>query len=233
MLAVPFSLATLFFYPQLTKVVCVITDAVISPFFPPDTVKLVRVDYIKSIGDISFLDLPGVFPSYAFSLLNAVGCLAFLLLLPRIERIKPVMIFLMVIFSIHLISAVFFIFAPAAFPYDAVDGSRLYMLQQISIWFFAPLIMGLAVMPLPAQPSAKAFTMLLTYLYSLVFGTVRYAVFLFIMAKLSMLYMAVIFFALGPLADFIYIVGIYGVYVTQLTNKLKGDLNIWKWQFSS
>jgi len=91
--------------------------------------------------------------------------------------------------------------------------------------------MGLAVLPLPSSLVSKCVTLGITFCYSLVFGTLRYAVFLFVLTKASLLYMAVLFFVLGPLVDFVYIVGIYGVHVTRLAKKMRGDYASWKWSY--
>jgi hypothetical protein len=103
------------------------------------------------------------------------------------------------------------------------------MIQQISIWFFVPLIMGVGVMPLPGTIMSKIATMIVTYIYSLAFGAFRYVVFLFILSKISLLYMSILFFVLGPLLDFVYVVGIYSVYVTKLAARIQEDYSLWKW----
>ncbi|HMM22092.1 MAG TPA: hypothetical protein PKA10_15340 [Selenomonadales bacterium] len=229
--AVPISAATIFFYPQITRAVCIAAKTVLESAYFPGRISIVEIDYIHRIGNVSFLDLPSQFPTPFFSLMNALACLVLLIVLPRIERVKPVMIFFTLLAFIHLISSLFFIAVASRFPYEAVDSSRLYMLQQISIWFFVPIVMGLAVMPLPSSLTAKGSTMIITYVYSLIFGTVRYMVFLFILTKASLLYMAILFFALGPLIDFVYIVGIYSAHVTWLAKKVKDDYTLWKWQY--
>ena len=231
----PFSIITFFYYPQFTTFICQIAEYVLEPYFTPDTVRIIGVEYIDFIGNISsisFLDLPGMVPAFTFSLMNALVCLVVLIILPRIDKAKPLIIFLIIVASIHMVSSLFFLFFPTSFPYVASDYSRLYMLQHVSIWFFVPIIMGLAIMPLPSSIPIKIFTMIITYINALVFGTIRYVVFLFILAKVSMIYMAILFFVLGPLIDFVYIVGIYSLHVNRLANKIKGDFNLWKWQYS-
>jgi hypothetical protein len=131
---------------------------------------------------------------------------------------------------IHTVSSLYFLLFPAYFPYTGSDYSQLYMLQEVGIWFFMPVIMGLAILPMPASILYKAGIMLLIYLYSLLFGLVRYIVFLMIISKISMIYMAVLFFALGPLIDFLYSVGIYSLYVNKIARRLAEDFSIWRWQ---
>lgn len=228
---IPLSAITLFWYPQITHAVCLIAEAILSPYFFADTVRIVEIQYIEGFGNVSFLSLPGQFPTAFFSMINALICLLLLTILPRIETAKPLIIFMIMLAFVHFLSSLFFLISPSLFPYDATDYSQLYMAQQIGIWFFVPLVMGIAVMPLPSSLTSKCFTMVITYLYSLLFGTVRYAIFIFILAKVSLLYMPILFFALGPLIDFVYIVGIYSIYVTRLANKISGEFTLWKWQY--
>lgn len=229
--AATLSAVTFFFYPQLTQTVCLVTKAALASSYSPDNISIVEIEYINRIGNVFFLDLPSQFPSPFFSLMNALVCLILLIVLPRVEQVKPVMIFITLLSFIHLIASLFFLGFPSSFPYKIVDSSRLYMLQQVSIWFFVPIVMGLAIMPLPSSLAAKCGTMIITYVYSLIFGTVRYIVFIFILTKASLLYMAILFFALGPLIDFVYIVGIYSAHVTWLAKKVKDDYGLWKWQY--
>jgi hypothetical protein len=228
-IAVPLSLMVVFFYPEITMAVCEIARTILSPSFDRDALRIVSYTYV--IGHASYITLPGTFPSILFSFINAIVSLLLLVLLPAIERFKPLIIFCIVVSFIMFLSSVFFIFLPDQFPYQASDYSDLYIKQQISIWFFVPIIMGLAVLPLPSSLLSKVITMVTTFLYSLAFGTVRYVVFLFIIGKISLLYMAILFFVLGPLVDFVYIVGIYSVYAARVARNIKGNFTLWKWSY--
>jgi hypothetical protein len=229
LIALPLSLSIVFFYPDITRFVCGITQAVLAPFFPRDVLKIVQLPYI--IGTASIIDLPSTYPSFFFSLANAFVYLVLLVLIPAIKKAKHIFIFVIVVSFINFVSSLYFLFSPYRFPYEAVDYSELYIKQQVSIWFFVPIIMGLAILPLPSTLISKGVTMLTTFFYSLIFGTLRYMVFLFVLTKASLLYMAMLFFVLGPLVDFIYIVGIYSVHVARLAKKMKGDFASWKWLY--
>jgi len=228
-IALPLSLTVAFLYPQITKGICLIAKAILTPYFRHDSLTIVSYPYIT--GNASYVTLPDKFPSILLSLLNAIVSLLLLVLLPRVKYFKPLVIFCIVVTFIMFLSSVFFIFIPDQFPYQASDYSDLYIKQQISIWFFVPVIMGLAVLPLPASLPSKVITMLATLAYSLIFGAVRYVVFLFIIGKASLLYMAILFFVLGPLVDFVYIVGIYCIYAARLAKKIKGNFTLWKWSY--
>jgi hypothetical protein len=229
LIAVPLSLVIVFFYPQITQTVCVIARALLAPYYPDDALRIIQIPFI--MGPTSILDLPSKYPSVLFCTINALVSLILLVLLPAVKNAKHLYIFVIVVLFINFMSSLFFMFFPYRFPYEVVDYSEFYMKQQINIWFFVPIIMGLAILPLPSDLTSKSATLLITFCYSLVFGTTRYVVFLFILTKASLLYMAVLFFVLGSLVDFIYIVGIYSVHVTMLAKKMKGDFASWKWLY--
>lgn len=230
LLAIPFSVIAALFYPELTKAICSLAKEALSPYYYLDSVNLFSKPYIEQIGPVYYLDLPESFPTFWFSLVNALVAIALLLILPNLNKFKPLLIFMTLLSIVHLISSVYFLLFPSYFPYTAGDYSQLYMIQEISIWFFLPLIMGLAVLPLPSSLFLKILTMCSIFVYSIIFGTVRYIVFLFILSKISMIYMAILFFALGPLVDFIYAVGLYTLFVNKLAIKLAEDFSIWRWQ---
>lgn len=229
LLAAPLSALVVVFYPELTLCVSRIAVSVLSPFYAPETLKIIGAPYISIIGDVSLVWVPGRYPTILFSLLNVLACVLLLVVLPRIKQYKPLIILGIIITCVHLISSLFFLFVPQHFPYEAVDYSELYMKQQIGIWFFVPLILGIAILHLPSSLFSKCGSMLAVYFYSLVFGTIRYAIFLFVLSKISMLYMALLFFALGPLIDFVYVVGIYSMHVTRFADKIHSDFALWKW----
>lgn len=228
-IALPLSLAIILFHPEISRMLSLVAQAVLTPYFPQDTLRIIESPYITR--NVFLLELPSAYPTLLFSIGNALASLALLALLPGITRAKHVFIFLIVVAFINFLSSLFFTFFPYRFPYEAVDYSELYIKQQLSIWFFVPVIMGLAVLPLPSTLASKVATILFTVCYSLVFGTARYAVFLFVLSKISLLYMAVLFFVLGPLIDFVYIVGVYSVHVAWLAKKMKGDFATWKWSY--
>jgi hypothetical protein len=99
------------------------------------------------------------------------------------------------------------------------------------MWLFIPLILGMAFLPLPASIFPKLLLIAFALIYSVIFGTLRYIIFLFIISKFSVIYMALLFFAFGPLIDFVYIVGIYCFYTSKLAKNLKGSETVWKWLY--
>ena len=226
---IPVSICSILFYPEITRAICLIAQAVLMPHFPVDSIYIAEDTFLPFLDDFSYLHLPSVFPTTFFSLINAVICVVLLLILPRVETAKPGMIFLAMISFVHLVSALFFLAIPQSFPYDTTEYSRLYILQQVSIGFFVPLIMGMAVMGLPSSLVSRCLVVWATYGYSLIFGTLRYIVLLYVLDRSSLLFMAVLYFITGPLIDFIYIAGIYSVFAARIAKKMKGDARLWEW----
>lgn len=217
------------FYPQVTKLLCQLSKTLLDSFFFADTIKITAIPYFKWVGDLYYLDLPGKLPTLAFSLGNILFSLMLLVFFGFTNYGKPLMISGAMITAIHLVASLFFLFAPGGFPYSAANYSELYIKQQIGIWFFMPLLLGMSILPLPAPWPTKFFAIAAAVLYSLVFGTLRYIVFLYIISQVSMLYMAILYFALGPLIDFVYGVGIYSLYLSWLLKKSKGNIALWRW----
>jgi len=60
---------------------------------------------------------------------------------------------------------------------------------------------------------------------------VRYAAFLYLLDAITVLHMAAMFFALGPLIDFVYLVAIYAIYVNIVALRLGNKPEIWRWSF--
>jgi hypothetical protein len=227
--ALPLSILVAFYFPELTRTVSHIAQTILVPFFPRDVLTIVNVPYMNM--QAFFVDLPSVHPSRVVSAVSSLVSLVLLVLMPRIKYAKHVFIFLVVVVFINAVSSLFFTFLPHQFPYQAVDYSELYIKQQIGIWFFVPIILGFAILPLPSTILSKIVTLGSAFCYSVIFGTVRYVVFLYILTKTTLLSMAILFFVLGPLVDFVYIVGIYSVHVARLANKMKGDFASWKWLY--
>ena len=76
----------------------------------------------------------------------------------------------------------------------------------------------------------RAFTVVFIMLYSFLFGFIRYVLFLWVLYRFSVLYMPLMFFALGPFFDFLYFVSIYSISTNGMIriyeSKMKGE---WLW----
>lgn len=228
-ICVPLSFAVLFGFPLLTEPMSYIARSVLSSCYPPGIIQIVEKSFLWE--KVSVVSLPGAYPSGLTIIINLVVSLFMVLFLPRVKKGKNIAIFFLFLAGINLVSAFFFIFAPFDFPYTATEFSEFYIKAEISIWLFIPLILGMAFLPLPSSVYPKLILIVLTLIYSIIFGTLRYIVFLFIISKFSVIYMALLFFAFGPLIDFVYIVGIYCFYNSRLAMTLKGNESVWKWSY--
>ncbi|MGY3724903.1 hypothetical protein SAMN05421767_1168 [Granulicatella balaenopterae] len=131
-----------------------------------------------------------------------------------------------------LINCIYFYFKAADFPYSINDFSQLYMKQQLGIWIAFIIIYGVTTAFIGEK--GYRYKLLSTFLlggYSFVFGVVRYIVFLYVLSKYSTVYMYFMFFTLGPLFDFLYLVEFYGILINKLIKIYDGSEgeNQWEW----
>ena len=227
--AIPLSLIILLIYPEITAQISLFTYKLLSPYYSPDSIFLFEKSFL--IGNVSIVTVPGSYPSVLVCLMNFIVCLTMIFLLPKTKIGRNFAIIAVFWALINLSSVLFFTVTPFEFPYIVEDYSELYVKSEVSMWLFIPFILGIAFLPLPSSFIPKILIIVFTAVYSIIFGTLRYIVFLFIVSKFSVLYMAILFFAFGPLIDFVYIVGIYCYYTYYLAKKLKGDDSIWKWLY--
>jgi len=227
--AIPLSLIVLLVYPVITAQMSLFTYKFLSSYYLPGSIFLVEKSFL--LGNVSIVTVPGSYPSVMTCLINFIVCIAMIFLLPKTKIGRNFAIIAVFWAVINLTSVLFFSITPFEFPYTVEDYSDLYVKSEVSMWLFIPFILGIAFLPLPSSFVPKIFLIILTIIYSVIFGTLRYIVFLFIVSKFSVLYMAILFFAFGPLIDFVYVVGIYSFYTYFLATQLKGDDSIWKWLY--
>ncbi len=103
------------------------------------------------------------------------------------------------------------------FPYTIKDFSLLYLSLQNGLFIFISIILSLAISFLSFS-FRVIFLNVIFYIfvifYTILFGYLRYLFFLMILNKYSYLYMASLFFSLGPFIDFIYLTFFYGLYLS-------------------
>lgn len=221
----------LFLYPEITSI---LSDwgAAILRATTGTTVTVETVLFIPWVGDVSYISLEGTTPTFTSSLINAVASLLFILIASQTNRSnRPLMIYLCMGLFVHLVSSLFFIFFPEYFPYSLVDYSKLYILQQIGTWLTIALISGAATDLILSKGGYKYAAFFITVLYSFIFGCVRYVVYLFILYKFSLLYMAMLFFIFGVLYDFLGMIAIYALYVRSVSDLMssKSGREAWRW----
>jgi hypothetical protein len=229
MVSVTLSLAVLFLYSPITQQMSKFAYVILSEYYSPGSLILLEKTFL--LNNVLIVDLPGRYPTATISLVNFFVSLILIIILPRLRAGRNIAIYFFFLAIINIVSALFFTIAPFDFPYSNQEYSELYIKSEVSIWLFIPFALGMAIIPLPASILPKILLVIFTLIYSVIFGTLRYIIFLFIVSKFSVIYMALLFFAFGPLIDFIYIVAFYSFYTSRLAKKLKGNESVWKWLY--
>lgn len=229
-LVLPFDLVIIIFHPQITYLISVGVQYILTQagFSPEMTIATWPFLY----KEVHILTLPSVLPSTNLSAIVLLVSILIPLVTLRIKKLpKSFFIWLAFLCFVNFVSSAFFLLFADKFPYTTFEFSDLYMKTEIGIWIFIPAIMALALAPLPSSIFEKFFLILFIEAYSIAFGAIRYAAFLFILEKCSFLFMAVLFFNFGPFFDFVYVVGFYSLYLRGLTERLEKNMENWGWLF--
>jgi len=156
----------------------------------------------------------------------------FLICVLNKRRRLPLAIYFAMNLLVQLFASVYFFLAPGAFPYTISDYSGLYMIQQLCVWLSFIVIAGVTLGLLTVERLGfKTLGFLAIMSYSLVFGSVRYVLFLWLLQTCSILYMPLLFFALGPFSDFLYFVYIYGHINDRMVKRMNTVEGQGKWQW--
>jgi len=233
-----FLLLTLFFsvlvftlYPLATKLTSFAAKEVLSLVMPPGTLEILEKPFFFR-KFYYIVNRIGMFPSATFLLVTFIVTLLIAFIVPRLKQIqKSFGVWIGFVCVINLISCFFFLFFADRFPYDVLVFSDLYMKTQVTMWFLISVIIPLALAPFPVNLFLKTGATAGILFYSLIFGCLRYIVFLYIITKFSYLFMPVLFFTLGPLLDFIYILGLYAFFLSLVAVRMKGDNSKWRWSY--
>ena len=221
------SLVVFFLFEDITLQMNLFAKNVLSHYFTAGNIEISGRPFLYQT--VYILDMPGKYPSPVFSFVLFMLSLAVIFFINKTRLIKPIVIWGIYVSIINFIAAAFFILWPDMFPYGVKAFSELYIKAQVVIWLFVPMLMGAALSSLPSNVFSKIGIAFSALLYSLVFGIVRYVVFLYALAKFSFVFMPIMFFIFGPLMDFVYMVTIYSLHVSCFANKIGKDLRIWKW----
>ena len=227
--ALPFSLFTFFFYPQITAFITKIAQYILQDYYASGELLANHSNLVEWVGDITYLGIQGRYPTVWFNWCNLLVTLVALVILTAFIKVRPWSIFVSVMLFVHLFSSLFFVFVPWLFPYTAGEYSSLYLKQQMLMLFFTPFIMGASVAILPCSILMMLAAVISCYAYFFIFSIVRYVIFLYILSKVSILYMASLFFTFGPFIDFLYIVAIYSLVVNHVSGSLNREKAVWKW----
>jgi len=225
-------LLVLLLYPVITLYISKFSALILSRYFIKEKISILQRDYILShlyiVSTHTLLHSPLFY--LLFFLLSFLALIVALALSKK-HIFKPIFLYLIYILLINVISSIFFVLIPFQFPYDITIFSDLYMKTEVAIWFFIPLILAMALISVPSNILSKFLVSIATIIYSIMFAVVRYILFLYILQKFSFVFMSTLFFALGPLVDFIYIVGIYSYYLSLISEKNKNSVGEGQWLY--
>lgn len=208
----PAIIALLFLYDELTYILCKTASWVITAA-SGENAGMMSDTFLPGFGPVYSLSLPTTLPDYNLILLNfGVSLTVAWLLCTGTRKGRPMSIYLSITLFIHIIACAFFLLGKNVFPYTLEEFSDLYIKQQVGIWITFLLLIGL-VMGLLSRGALlrRLLTTMCVMLYSFAFALVRYVLFLYVLMEFSILYMPLMFFALGPFFDFSYFVAIYAV----------------------
>ncbi|MEG0962105.1 MAG: hypothetical protein RR139_00450 [Lachnospiraceae bacterium] len=207
----------LLFYSKISWYLAQKAYDFLSAVIPTAQMSITKGEFLPFFGDVYSVQLPGTMPSVSFILINILVSLLLILICTRMKGAsKAVAVFSIISLSTHLVSCFYFLFWGTNFPYTLSDYSDLYMKQQIGIWLLFMLVSGMATGLTVNSGFKKHLAFLATMIYSFVFGCIRYVGFLFLLYKASSLYMAALFFVLGPFFDFLYLVCIYSYFIKRV-----------------
>lgn len=191
-----------------------------------------KVKFFPFTDPISYLEISGKTPGFTACLIIAVLSLFLILICLQIfVQNKPLMIYISISLFITMISALYFMFFKDKFPYTLGSYTYLYMSQQFVIWCMVAIITSVSLAVLPGIYGFDFLTFIVIMVYSILFGSVRYIVFVLGLNFLSNLFMAPVYFMFGIFLDFLYIVAIYAVYVRKVSDvySQRKEQGRWSW----
>ncbi len=234
LIVLPCLILLLLFYSKISLILSEYTARYLREALPGIEITIGHSEYIPYFGGVSFVSLPGKLPSFEFTVANLLISLALFILFTHVKKLKgaPLFIYLSIALMIHIVSCLYFALAPESFPYTVSDYSDLYIKQQIGMWLSFLVLLGFVTGFLNnASLLQRIVTFAGVMIYSAVFGSIRYLVFLYLIHIGSSLYMPTFFFSLGPFFDFLYLVCFYSAFVGRVIKKFdsrKGRLT-WGW----
>jgi len=229
-LAGPFIALVLAAFPTLTLLISSGVRKVLSAAIPPEHIRTVFSP--GPFGGAYFLSMPDRFPSVYFSFGTLSVSIAVIALVWGLRQSgKPAGAWLTFFALISAISSVFFALVPERFPYTVEMYSRLYIKTMLVIWVLIPTVLSISLAAVPSSFFAKLGLIGGTFLYSFLLGAVRYAFFLAVLRKGTLLFMPLLVFALGPMVDFVYVVSFYSMYISRVSLSLRSKGGIWRWSF--
>lgn len=232
LIGVPCLLLLVFNLETITRQLNELTVYLIGIALPDKVISLTTSEY-PPFGTIYTLDYDVIPPGtteIALNILVSVIIIVILVLSPL--RGRPVMIYLLFSFMVHIISCVYCFFAEDEVIYTGTDFSNLQIKQQIGIWILFIVLAGLVFAFLSGREwPSKIIAFFAVLIYSALVGVLRSIIFNYLLARFSSLYMADMFFVAGSMYDFLYLVAIYAVYQNHIQNLIDSPEGRYEWKW--
>lgn len=113
--------------------------------------------------------------------------------------------------------------------YEALEFSQLYVHAIALTWIVIPIFLGLSSLVFPFNPLDRIAITLVCLAWDVVFATLRYAVFLYILAHTGAVAMAGLYLIYGPLLDCLPIIAIFSFFLVSLSRRIRHDAENWSW----
>lgn len=226
----------LFLYTKVSYMLAVWVKQALSVLIPESSLGIAYGEFLPFFGGVYYVRIPNTMPSFQEVVINLAVTLflLFICFLPsrKSKGGTPLSIYFAIILLTHLVAIIFFIFAKDFYPYSATQYSELYIKQQVGIWLSFLALSGLITGILGyGNIAGRLISFLGTMAYSFIFGCMRCLTSMFIISTVSSLYMATLFFSLGPLFDFLYLVCFYSIYINAQINRFDQGEGRSKWHW--
>jgi len=184
--------------------------------------------------NVWILNAQGSYPSQSQLFIVALVSIILWIVMLVVKKIPlPIRLGIKVLGVINLVGCIYFWLWADKFPYILRDMSELYLSAEIGMWFAIPLMLLFALLPIPVPLVYKIMLVIFTLIYTFVFGFIRYALFVMIIAKYSYLWMALLYFVFGAFFDFAFMMAFYSYFISLAAPGIFRKERIWRWLFSS
>lgn len=228
---VPFLIILRMFYSRFSLWLSEVAKEILNNIFHVNA-EIAQNDSLAVFDPIFYVDLSGRKPSFTMKLILLVVILLLItLILQILDKYKSFMIFMGIFMGILLVSDIYFIFWGDKFPYTLGTYASMYMLQQIIMWFSIALVSVVALSILPEIHGSVLIAFWSIMIYSIIYGSVRYIVFIVFLYWATNVFMAPLFLMCGVFLDFMYVVAIYAIYAKRISKKFnkREEMSVWEW----
>lgn len=228
---IPFLVLMWKYYSSFSFVLSEFVINMLKVFFKVEPI-MAQNDSLSFLGPVFYADHPGRQPNFTMSLLLLIAVLfGMIIILQILDKYKPFMIYIAMFLAILLVSDVYFIFWGGHFPYTLGSYSNIYMIQQAVMWMAIAMVTIISISVLPGIHGSTVFSFWGIMLYAVVYGSVRYIVFVVFLYLATNVFMAPIYFMCGVFLDFMYVVAIYAICARKISEKFsrKKEMGVWKW----